>query len=520
MAAADREPPHGRVPHRLRTGQLLAIVVTIPVVMLLAAVVVGITTVANQSSIRGYLLRTVEPANGAALRLATAVVNQETGIRGYELTGRSAFLQPYTLGVAEQHLQVGRLRNYRVHGTEAALAAVLARIADWQTRTAMPAIARVSGTRRVHEPPVDASVEDKDRFDAIRSALDGLQNRLSLEVTSVKRRLADSARSTQVTLGVIAGVLLVEVLAGGLALRRLVSRPIGLLTNDARRVAGGELSHRLELSGPFDIEQLARDVDAMRRRLLAELEAATDARNQLAETAIELERSNAELEQFAYVASHDLQEPLRKVASFCEMLQQRYADQLDERANQYIDFAVDGAVRMQQLVGDLLSFSRVGRRDDDRVPTDLTRLARAAVGDLQAPIAAAGAEVTVGELPTLPVEPSLMRTVFQNLVANAVKFRAPERQPTVELDAELDGDRWIFSCTDNGIGIDAEYADRIFVIFQRLHARDRYPGTGIGLAMCRKIVEHHGGSIWLDTTVAPGTRVCFTLPAPSETMAA
>jgi light-regulated signal transduction histidine kinase (bacteriophytochrome) len=229
----------------------------------------------------------------------------------------------------------------------------------------------------------------------------------------------------------------------------------------------------------------------------------------------ELERSNAELEQFAYVASHDLQEPLRKVSSFCQLLQQRYGGQLDERADQYIGFAVDGARRMQHLINDLLAFSRVGRMERAHTAVDCGALVAAVRDDLARVIEESAARVEAGPLPTVQGDPSLLRLVFANLIGNAVKFRGPE-PPRVRIDAERADGMWRFSCADNGIGIDAEYADRIFVIFQRLHPRSSFEGTGIGLAMCRKIVEYHGGRMWLDTErepSAPGSRFCFTLPA-------
>jgi light-regulated signal transduction histidine kinase (bacteriophytochrome) len=213
------------------------------------------------------------------------------------------------------------------------------------------------------------------------------------------------------------------------------------------------------------------------------------------------------------VASHDLQEPLRKVASFCQLLQQRYGGQLDERADQYIGFAVDGARRMQALINDLLAFSRVGRADRPHAPVDCNALLERARDDLSAAIEASGAAVEAGPLPTVEGDASLLRLVFQNLLGNAIKFRG-EAPPRVRVDATREDGEWRFSVADNGIGIDPEYAERIFIIFQRLHPRSSYEGTGIGLAMCRKIVEYHGGRMWLDTANGDaGSRFCFTLPA-------
>jgi len=254
----------------------------------------------------------------------------------------------------------------------------------------------------------------------------------------------------------------------------------------------------------------------MRRRIRAELAAMEDAREQLAAQAEELARSNTDLEQFAYVASHDLQEPLRKVTSFCQLLQRRYQGQLDERADQYIEFAVDGAKRMQALINDLLAFSRVGRTTEAFVEVDCDEALDRALHNLENAIEDAGAEVVrLTPLPMVEGDPSLLAALFQNVLGNAVKFRR-EVPPRVEIGAGRSDGEWSFRVSDNGIGIDEAYAERVFVIFQRLHAKDLYPGTGIGLALCKKIVEFHGGRIWIDTAAASGTTVCWTLPARNE----
>jgi light-regulated signal transduction histidine kinase (bacteriophytochrome) len=230
---------------------------------------------------------------------------------------------------------------------------------------------------------------------------------------------------------------------------------------------------------------------------------------------LDLQRSNAELEQFAYVASHDLQEPLRKVASFCQLLQRRYGGQLDERADQYIEYAVDGAKRMQVLINDLLAFSRVGRSAASAVPVALDEALAQARANLATAIAESGAVIEAGPLPVVLGEPALLTAVFQNLLSNALKFHGAAA-PHVVVTVRRDGDQWEFSVSDNGIGIDAEYAERVFVIFQRLHDKSAYSGTGIGLAMSRKIIEFYGGRIWLDTAHSGGSRFLFTLPALAE----
>jgi len=235
----------------------------------------------------------------------------------------------------------------------------------------------------------------------------------------------------------------------------------------------------------------------------------------LEERTLELERSNRDLEQFAYVASHDLQEPLRKVASFTQLLQKRYGGQLDERADQYIGFAVDGAKRMQRLIQDLLGFSRVGRTGNERVEVDLDEALADVLDDLSETVDATGATVTHDPLPVVVGEDALLHQLLANLVGNALKFRAPDRAPAVHVGAVEHEDRWELSVADNGIGIDPQYADRVFVIFQRLHPKDVYEGTGIGLALCKRIVEHHGGQIWIEPGER-GTTVRCTLARTRE----
>lgn len=229
----------------------------------------------------------------------------------------------------------------------------------------------------------------------------------------------------------------------------------------------------------------------------------------------ELERSNAELEQFAYVASHDLQEPLRMVACYTELLAMRYQGRLDERADQYIRYAVDGSTRMQQLINDLLAYGRVGAGDRPQELVNLSEVVDDIVCDLDVAIRESDAQVTCAQLPSVQGRRSLLYQLLQSLVGNALKFRG-EEPPRIHIAAERQGTEWVLSVTDNGIGVESVFAERIFRVFQRLHERGRYPGSGIGLAIAKKIVEWHGGRIWVEPGLGKGARFCFTLPAGDD----
>jgi two-component system, chemotaxis family, sensor kinase Cph1 len=229
----------------------------------------------------------------------------------------------------------------------------------------------------------------------------------------------------------------------------------------------------------------------------------------------ELRRSNTELEQFAYVASHDLQEPLRMVASYTQLLARRYEGKLGADADEFIGYAVDGANRMQRLINDLLTYSRVGTRGGELEPTNSREAFEAARANLMRAIEEAGAEVVLeGDLPVVMGDHTQLVQLFQNLISNAIKFRGEGEVPEVRVGAQRLSSpqtEWHFWVADNGIGMDARYTERIFRIFQRLHAKGEYGGTGIGLAVCKKIVERHGGRIWVDSEVGEGTTFHFTL---------
>jgi signal transduction histidine kinase len=496
--------------------------VVIVTVFAIAAIVVGGVALANLASARDRVVNKIDPAAFRTSQLEIAYLNQETGVRGYALSARPTFLAPYTQGLTQERQEVSALRRLLagMPAAQADLTQVTVRAGTWRARYAQPTISQVRATGK---PVTGATVnQGKADFDRLRAALTGLQTDLAGERRHAVSGLNNSATALNAICVGIGLVLLIILVVLAFSLEISVIRPLSRLAADARQVADGDFAHHVDPGGPQEVRATGMDVNRMRERILAELSAArvSHARLEVAHASLEartedLQRSNAELEQFAYVASHDLQEPLRKVASFCQLLQRRYAGRLDDKADQYIEHAVDGAKRMQQLINDLLAFSRVGRTAQRREQVSCGVLLAQAWANLGPAVRAAHATIEVGDLPVVLGETSLLTAVFQNLLSNALKFAGAEA-PRISVAARRDGGYWLFSVADNGIGIPAEYAERIFVIFQRLHDKAAYPGTGIGLAMCRKIIEYHGGRIWLDTAVTSGARFCFTLPSRPE----
>jgi light-regulated signal transduction histidine kinase (bacteriophytochrome) len=266
-------------------------------------------------------------------------------------------------------------------------------------------------------------------------------------------------------------------------------------------------SHRLSL----ELREKEIYEREMKEKLRTELDEHMRTTQKLADTMAELARSNMELEQFAYVASHDLQAPLRNITSFIQLLEQRYKDSLDQEAEKYMHYIVDGAIRMQTLINDLLAYSRLGTRGKPFLQIDCNKVLDRVLADLDKSIKSCGALVTYDALPTVTADELQLGQVFQNLVGNAVKF-CRDTQPRIHISARRGADGWLFSVSDNGIGIEEEFFDRIFVMFQRLHTQAEYPGTGIGLAVCKKIVERHGGRIWAESEVGNGSTFYFTIP--------
>ncbi|RKT56229.1 sensor histidine kinase [Saccharothrix australiensis] len=492
--------------YRTRWSASRLLIASVALLIIVCAGAIGGVTVAltGLTKARVLLLDNVGPARRVVLELDRALIDQENGVRGFALTAGDDFLDPYQEGQRAERAALATARS-AIEPVRPDLVQDLDDIGSlavgWRAGYAEVVISEVRAAGAPRADRADAE-RGKELFDNVRRAVGALQRELDDE--SAKARTDLDAVASQVLVLVIAlGVLLVVIIAGvAVVLHRILIRPLAGLTEEVRRVSSGDFEHAVRTGGPRETVMLSQDVDAMRTRILNDVE--------------ELRRSNSELEQFAYVASHDLQEPLRKVASFCQLLERRYSGQLDDRGEQYLRFAVDGAKRMQVLINDLLAFSRVGRLTREHVLVDLDETVEQVLDSYSEVIERTRATVEVAELPTVRGEASLLGGVFGNLISNALKFHG-EQPPVVRVDVERTGEFWTFTVSDNGIGIEPEYAERIFVIFQRLHHKDDYPGTGIGLAMCRKIIEYHGGTIWLDTGEGAGTTFKFTLPAIEDT---
>ena len=509
---SGRGPAPGRGWSRLTSRQWTNLILSAMAVIVVVASVLGWYVLQASSTVTDRLVDRNSPAYVNAQNLQSALLNQETGVRGYLLSGNRDALKPYLDGLVAEAAAESRLRTL-VSGADqvADLDATQRLAARWQGEFAEPVIAVLDRTGPAAVSPALAQRGNAD-FDLLRVPLTALQAHLAEARTAARAEVRNVERWRNAIFAVILATFGVSGLAVAVWLRICILRPLSRLRAATRRVASEDFGQRIAVQGPADLVGLGADVESLRTRAVAELGKADAGQRLVEEQAAELRRSNAELEQFAYVASHDLQEPLRKVSSFCQMLERRYGDVLDERGKQYIGFAVDAAKRMQVLINDLLTFSRVGRVSERTGPVDLAEALTQALANLSTRLEENDAEVEHDPLPTVLGDPTLLTMLLQNLVGNAVKFRAADRPPQIRVTAEQVGQEWRLAVQDNGIGVDPQFGDKIFVIFQRLHGREEYGGTGIGLALAKKIVEYHGGRIWLDPDYHEGARFVFTLP--------
>ncbi len=528
----------------------------------------------------------------------------ESGARGFLLTGKSEFLQPYHTGLDTVSTQIDDLRKLTADNP------LQQRNIDQLQSLANRAIDRVHRqvvTRQLQSGPnvAPSGIEDKEIMDQVRfatAAMKGLEMRLLDQRNS---QSMESAHRTVVNFGLLLLLAVLLLLAFYLFIRHdladrrrkdgalrasdkkfravMDSAPDAMVITDAkgrvqmanlqaeklfgytrpefvdrdlatmlvgRAIPGEEPvkdgpSDRMAEDQAFrDLRSVGAKFDGVRKDggsfpldlsrsplevgdehlVITTLRDRTDRENAeeaMRKFSLDLARSNAELERFAYVASHDLQEPLRMVSSYTQLLSKRYKGKLDSNADEFINYAVDGASRMQKLINDLLALSRVGTQAKPSEPVDTAVTLARVLSDMQTTIETAHAVIIKPDhLPTVMADGTQVHQLFQNLIGNALKFKG-EATPRVEITVEPveDGTFWQFSFRDNGIGIEPQYFERIFIIFQRLHSKESYPGTGIGLAICKKIVERHGGKLWVDSKVGAGTTFFFTLPAVAGTKA-
>jgi signal transduction histidine kinase len=412
----------------------------------------------------------------------TNITDAETGERGYILTGDALFLHPYEKGINEVHPNLNALRVLTAdnpsqqHALDRLQPLVLVRLAQLAERIEVRRRqGLVAGAIAVREGP------GKQLMDQIGAVIEGMKLEEDRLLVSRSAELEASSKKTRAVIVVGEGLGFLFLAIAGWIITK-------------------EMNHR------------KRAEDSI-RQLNSELEGKVAERTaQLAERAKDLERSNMELQQFAYVASHDLQEPLRTISSFTQLLAKRYHDKLDDNAREFINFAVDGSKRMQTLINDLLALSRVGTQGKPLQPVDCNTLLDSVLKSLERAIRDTRAVITRDPLPRVMADEVQLGQLFQNLIGNALKF-CNQTQPRIHISAAFAGQLCRISVRDNGIGIAPQHKDRIFVIFQRLHTKEEYPGTGIGLAICKKIAERHGGRIWVEPAPAGGSIFFFTLPA-------
>jgi signal transduction histidine kinase len=410
-----------------------------------------------------------------------AALDVETGERGYVITGNPVFLEPFHAGIQQLASLLQRLRAALVDNLsqQPALAAL---------EEATPHLVRHNGN-------VVSLKMLKDDDAAKREVATGRGKQI---MDKVRHLVADLSREDHEQVK-----LRDQEFQAGLRWRVLII-VIGCCFGFAA-VALAAVTINRSLRERMRLNVVLQQLLAENSQMLDRLRAG----------AADLTRSNKELEQFAYVASHDLQEPLRKVSSFAQLLAARYQGKLDADADEFISYMVDGARRMQILIQNLLAYSRLGRKGQAHAPIEANDVLKQALANLQGAIDESGAVITCDSLPTVLGDESQLVQLFQNLIGNAIKFRGAEK-PSIEVRVEPTGQTWTFAVRDNGIGIDPQFAERIFVIFQRLHSQAEYPGTGIGLAFCKKIVERHGGRIWLEPQVGQGATFCLSLPRSPE----
>src|SRR4051794_3810353 len=490
MSLRDRYLPH-RLRARLLAANLMLAFVLLVALGVLALVVTGERSAGKRAEHSGRVIE-------ATATLQKDVLELETGARGYLISRSRLFLDPWTDARVAVPADTERLVAL-VGDNPAQLrrAKVLAQgVRDYSDDFSEPLVATT--IRRPREAVARVKTgEGRRRVDRLRLEFARF---VAAEQRLLAQRGANANRQRTVALAVIGGgvlLLALFVVLEQIALHRWVLRPLERLGTTTERIGAGDFATRTDIVGPDAIGDLGRAINGMA--------------DSLQERDDELVRSNRQLEEFAYIASHALAEPLRAMGGYADLLTRRHADELDPRARRYLDGITAGAERMRGLIDDLLAYSRVGRRELDKRPVDMQALVASVCDDLSMAIEESGAQVVAHHLPTVTGDLNQLRMVVQNLVANAIKFRG-EAPPRIDIRAETDAKCWTFRVEDNGIGIEPRHAERIFRMFQRLHTREEYEGTGIGLALVERVLQRHDGRIWVESRPEGGSRFSFTLP--------
>ena len=485
-----------RITARLASaGGLIALLLGAAFVLLLFAVV-------EQRDAGRLALRSQE-AITAGTELEKTVINLENGLRGYVASGRDRSLEPWNSGLKLYPAQVKKLEALVSDepAQQAEVRDIKEQIDDYVNLWASPLLS-LARQRLPVAQNVIVTGTGRVRIDQIRTSFANLF-RQERQVALAREHRAEKRSHRAIAAGYL-GLALLLLLALGAAFyfRRAIVKPVLVVAAAARRLAEGDMSARVPPVRDDEIGDLARAFNTMADSLEASHEA-------LGERSRELERSNRELEQFASVTSHDLQAPLATISMYAQLLEQRHAGRLNG-GEQLVDGINQATVKARTLIRDLLEYSRAGRGELLNDPVDMGAVATEALEMLAGAVEQSGADVTVEPLPVILGDPRKLRQVFLNLIGNALKFA--EDIPVVRVSAEVHGATAIFAVADNGIGMDPAQAERIFQPFHRLHAEEEYPGTGIGLAVCERIVEQHGGRIWAQSAKGQGSTFRFTLP--------
>jgi hypothetical protein len=471
--------------------------------LLLGAAFVLLVVAVNGQRDAGKLALRSQEAITAGTNLEKTVISLESGLRGYVASGRERQLQPWNAGLKVYPAQVRKLESLvsDVPSQQAQVRGIKEQIDDYVNLWATPLLGLARQRLEVAQS-VAVTGTGRVRIDQLRMSFRKLFTQE--QALAVKRERSAEKTSSRAIAAGWGGLVLLALLtlAAWFYLRGSVVRPVLTVAEASRRLAEGDMGTRVPPVRDDEIGDLARAFNSMADSLEASSEA-------LAERSRELERSNRELEQFASVTSHDLQAPLATISMYAQLLEQRHARDLNG-GRQLVDGINAATVKARTLIRDLLEYSRAGRGELLNEPVDMKEVAAEALEMLAGPIDQCGGNVTVEELPVILGDARKLRQVFLNLISNALKFT--EGIPVVRVSAEVQGSTAIFAVTDNGIGMDPGQAERIFQPFHRLHGEEEYPGTGIGLAVCERIVEQHGGRIWAQSAPGQGSTFRFTLP--------